>query len=228
MSQNLARITHQADQLYALRASLANVRASIEVLHTAAQPFDPAVTWRLARAYFFLGQEALDKGEALAWHKRGATVCRRAVRDKQRASVENHFWYGVNLALQANLESPPLIALHHALQAKRALQQAVNLDASYHAAGPLRVLARLQHKLPPIFGGGKERARDNFERAIQIDPTNTVTRLYFAEMLLDVGDTPHAITQLETLLTLPDDPTWKFEIERDRCKAIEMLEEFIH
>jgi uncharacterized membrane-anchored protein len=142
----------------------------------------------------------------------------------QPERVEGHFWLGVNLALLAQVENP-LKALPHALHARRSLTRAARLDSAYHAAGPLRVLARLQHKLPRLLGGGIKSARSNFERAIKIAPANTVTRLYFAEMFSEIGDTARAREQLQAILNAPPDPEWSFESARDRKIACKMLDE---
>ena len=214
-------IINRADAFYDARGQLENVRASVEMLQSdeCANAYEAA--WRLGRALFFLGQEAESRREARAYHTRGATACERAVELKP-SHVEGHFWLGVNLALLARLENP-FKALAHALRARRFLQRAVRLDQSYHAAGPLRVLARLQHKLPVLLGGGATRARANFERAISLAPANTVTRLYFAELLIEIGDTTRARKELESILNAPPDPAWAFESARDHRTAQEML-----
>jgi hypothetical protein len=87
------------------------------------------------------------------------------------------------------------------------------------------VLARLQHKLPRLLGGGKARAHANFERAIQFAPANTVTRLYFAEMLIEIGNRTRARLELEALLNTPHDPHWVYESARDREIARRLLDE---
>jgi hypothetical protein len=140
----------------------------------------------------------------------------------QAELVEGHFWLGVNLALLARLELPTK-AVAQILEAKRALLRAIAIDASYHAAGSLRVLARLQHHLPRVLGGGVAQARANFERAIDIAPANTVTRIYFAELLLKIGEIDRARSELEVVLAAPPDPDWAFEIQRDQRLAEEMM-----
>jgi tetratricopeptide (TPR) repeat protein len=214
-------IINRADALYDARGQLENVRASVELLESDECANDYEASWRLGRALFFLGQEARSKEEARAYHLRGATACERAVELKP-SRVEGHFWLGVNLALLARLENS-LKVLGHALRARRFLQRAVRLNPGYHAAGPLRVLARLQHKLPGLLGGGTARARANFERAVNLAPANTVTRLYFAELLMEIGDTPRARKELESILNAPPDPAWAFESARDRRIAQQML-----
>jgi tetratricopeptide (TPR) repeat protein len=214
-------IINRADALYEARGQLENVRAGVELLQSDECVKNYEAAWRLGRALFFLGQEAGSKAEARAYHTRGAAACERAVELKP-SRVEGHFWLGVNLALLARLENS-FKALGHALRARRFLQRAVRLNPAYHAAGPLRVLARLQHKLPALLGGGQKRARANFESAINLAPANTVTRLYFAELLIEIGDTTRARKELESILNAPPDPAWAFESARDHRTAQRML-----
>jgi tetratricopeptide (TPR) repeat protein len=221
MKLSLEEIIKRADALYYERAHLENVRASVELLRSDECANNYEAAWRLGRALFFLGQETESEGEARARHSRGATACEQAVELKP-LRVEGHFWLGVNLALLARLENS-FKALGHALRARHFLQRAVRLDPAYHAAGPLRVLARLQHKLPRLLGGGQKRSRANFERAINLAPANTVTRLYFAELLMEIGDNPRARKELESILNAPPDPAWAFESARDREIAREMI-----
>jgi hypothetical protein len=225
MEQSLEEITRRADALYDMRGHPGNVRASVKLLEEAEDAEEYEAAWRLGRALFFLGQEAQSEDETRRSHLRGIRFSKRAAR-LQALRVEGHFWLGVNQALLAQTENP-LNALRHALSARRSLLRAVELDPAYHAAGPLRVLARLQHNLPRLLGGGTSRARANFERAIGLAPANTVTRLYFAEMLFETGDKESARAQLETLLNAPLNPHWAYESERDRKIAHKMLDEHL-
>jgi len=223
LQQMTPQVMARADELYARRADITNVSKSIEFLHKAeADCYEKG--WRLGRALFFLGQEAPDTKLARIFHVQGVEAGRRAVK-VQADRVEGHFWLGVNLALLAPLESPAK-AVAHALRARRALSKAITIDASYHSAGPLRVLARLEHKLPRLVGGGLAKAGAKFERAIGIAPANTVTRIYFAEFLLETGEIDRARSELETVLNTPLDPDWAFEIDRDQRLAREMIKRF--
>lgn len=222
MKISVAETTERADALYAAREHTQNVSLSAELLDAAlSRGFDYENAWRLGRALFFLGQEAQGDSQSRAFHARAVKMCELAAR-AEPARVEGHFWLGVNLALLAALENP-VSALPHAFRARRSLRRAVALDAGYHAAGPLRVLARLETKLPKWLGGGHARARADFEKALTLAPNNTVTRLYFAELLLETGDERSARLQLEALLAAPTDPAWAFERARDRRLAHAML-----
>jgi Tfp pilus assembly protein PilF len=110
-----------------------------------------------------------------------------------------------------------------ARRALRELRDAIRIDASYHGAGPLRVLARLQHKLPLLLGGGSRRALTNYRAAISLAPENTVTRIFFAEFLLESGERDLAREQLESVLKVSADSGWAFEIDRDQRIAKDML-----
>jgi hypothetical protein len=219
---SVQQIVERADELYAAREKIKNVRACVELLRSTLDEVDTfEIAWRLGRAFFFLGQEERGTATTLELHALGVDAGKRAVQAGPER-VEGHFWLGVNLALLARVEQP-LKAIAHALQAKRALNRAVTIDPAYHAAGPLRALARLQHKAPRWLGGGAVRARENYERAIAIAANNTVTRIYFAELLLEIGETESARAQLEAVTNAPFDPAWAFEIERDQKIARELL-----
>ena len=221
MQPTLKKIIERSDALYAARENLKNIHSCVALLKDLA-PTDYESGWRLGRCYFFLGQEAKSQEKSTAYFGQGIRASARAVR-LSPLRVEGHFWLGVNLALKAK-SSNVLFALGLAWLAKRSLRRAVRLDPSFHAAGPLRVLARLQHNLPLLVGGGRARARLNFERALELAPENSVTRIYFAEFLLDIGDKIKAKKQLEAILRQKPDPEWAFEIKRDRKLARELLE----
>ena len=217
-----SEIIKLADELYARRKDVQSVRANVAILLSrTARANDFEIQWRLSRAFFFLGQKAKDKTLSLSEHCQGIAFGEQAVAARPDR-VEGHFWLGVNLALRARWERCPA-AIRDALRSQRELQLAIHIDSSYHAAGPLRVLARLQQKLPRWLGGGAARARASYERAITLAEENTITRIYFAELLLNLGESELARKHLEFVLSVSEDPDWAFEIERDKRLAKEML-----
>src|SRR4051812_31303809 len=215
----------RADELYRARPDTASIVESVELLSPLATDNYEAA-WRLSRAFFFLGQEEGSALRAKEHHRHGILAGRRAV-SLAADRVEGHFWLGVNLALLAGREHV-FTALRNAISAKKALHEAARIDPSYHGAGPLRVLARLEHKLPRIAGGGMVRALDHYQKAVDLAPSNTVTRIYFAELLLDLGQTATAHAHLNAVINANnDDPDWTFEIERDRAIARSMLDRLV-
>jgi len=175
----------------------------------------------VGRALFFLGQEAADKESAFSTYCQGVVACEQAVATEPKR-VEGHFWLAVNLGLSAQMHRR-VLGIWKARRAMRESEQAIQIDSTYHGAGPLRVLARLQHKLPRLLGGGSDRARTNYKLALELAPENTVTRIYLAEMLLESGERDLAREQLNFVLNVSADPDWAFEIQRDKRIAKEML-----
>jgi uncharacterized protein (TIGR02996 family) len=212
----------RADELYSKRQQVENVRTNVELLQSVAQKVSEyEVDWRLGRAFFFLGQQAPEPATASLYYSHGIASCRRAA-SEAGGRVEGHFWLGVNLALSAQAKRS-FRGIQLALEARRELKRALAIDESYHGAGPLRVLARLEHKVPTLLGGGKPLARRHYERAIAIAPENTVTRIFFADLLLEMGDRNRAREQLEFVRSVKEDPDWTFEIGRDKELADHML-----
>lgn len=225
-THNAREITRELDRLYDLRDDAATtIFTSVRAIERYARrrTLDYDLLWRLSRAHFFLGQCAADteREEACAHHAAGARAGTLAAQHTN-ANVEGHFWAGVNLALRAQVErgwhTLPL-KLSLALRARIELRRAVRLDAGYHGAGPLRVLARLESKLPAPLGSVK-RAVENYERAVTLAPTNTVTRRYFAELLHDVGAQDKALVHLRAICDAPTCVRWKYETERDKRWAV--------
>ncbi len=213
----------QADELYRQRGEVGLVEESLALLSgVRSHPFKYAIEWRLSRAYFFLGQESASVAVTKDHHLKGIEAGERAVSSESKR-VEGHFWLGVNLGLAA-ANNRSFGSARFALRAMTQLKTAIAIDETYHGAGPLRVLARLGQRLPWWLGGDKEQSVRNYERAIALAPTNTVSRIYYAELLADFGQLDRAREQLEFVIATPLDPEWIFENKRDKRLAEELLE----
>jgi len=221
-TEDLLSAVSRADELYNHRGRPEAVRESVMILSGArggAKLYE--VQWRLSRAMFFLGQQAETAAEKLQLHGSASDAGALAV-TLNPARVEGHFWMGVNLALYAESARPPR-GIRAILRARSELKRAVEIAESYHDAGPLRVLARLEHKAPRILGGSRKRSRVRFDRALTLAPGNSVTLLYAAELALDEGDQERAAGLLERVIASPPDPEWEFENARDRETARALL-----
>jgi hypothetical protein len=141
----LLAVVGRADELYHQRAEGGSVRESVMVLSGAIGGADRyEIQWRLARALFFLGQEAGAKESSKQLYAAGIGAGDRAV-ELNIDRVEGHFWVGVNLALFAETNGGirGVRALRRALLE---LNRAIEINERYHDAGPLRVLGRLLTK----------------------------------------------------------------------------------
>ncbi|HEX8090753.1 MAG TPA: TRAP transporter TatT component family protein, partial [Blastocatellia bacterium] len=129
--------------------------------------------------------------------------------------VEGHFWAGVNLALFAE-SNGGIRGARAVLWARGELKMAARISETYHDAGPLRVLGRLEHKAPRLLGGSLRRGQQYLDRALEIAPQNSVTLMYAAELLIDRGDRARAATLLDKIVSGPVDPEWEYENMRDQ------------
>ena len=223
-TEDLLAAVSRADELYNNRVRSEAVRESVMILSGARGGKNLyEVQWRLSRAMFFLGQQAESAREKLQLHGSAGDAGALAV-SLNPARVEGHFWTGVNLALYAESARPPR-GIRAILRARLELTRAAEIAEGYHGAGPLRVLARLEHKAPGILGGNRKRSRARFDRALSIAPDNSVTLLYAAELAIDDGDRTRAVDFLERIIASPPDPEWEFENARDRQSAMRLLEE---
>jgi tetratricopeptide (TPR) repeat protein len=222
-TDELLAVVGRADDLYRQRARPGSVRESVMVL-SGARNGDGRyeVQWRLARALFFLGQEADSRGAKRQLHAAGVNAGERAI-GLSPERVEGHFWVGVNLAMFAE-SNGGIRGARALLWARSELKLAAKVNESYHDAGPLRVLGRIEHKAPKLLGGNRKRSRQCFDRALQIAPQNTVTLLYAAELAIDDGDRDRAISLLEQIIQSPVSLEWEFENRRDRELARALIE----
>jgi hypothetical protein len=229
-------ISNLADELYRHRAEPGAVEQSVSMLagspeseqdYESKQNYeseqDYEAQWRLARALFFIGQQAEARDSKWRLHGAAIDAGERATRLGPER-VEGHFWLGVNLALYAEASSG-LSAARAVLRARAALRRAARISESYHGAGPLRVLARLEHKAPWFIGGSRKRSRCYFDRALALAPSNTVTLVYAAELAMDDGEQSRARALLERVTAGEIDPEWEFENRRDRSLARSLLEQ---
>lgn len=221
---DIVSVLSLADELYTDRARPDAVKESITMLASLSGGASRyGAQWRLARALFFLGQQASARGTKRQLHAAAVGVGERAVALNSNR-VEGHFWLGVNLALLAEA-SGGVKAAHSILRARSELRRAAAISEAYHDAGPLRVLGRLEHKAPWFLGGSRKRSREYFDRALAIAPANSVTMYYAAELARDCGQRQRAIDMLEELASLPVNQAWQFENERDRELARSMLKQ---
>jgi hypothetical protein len=221
-TDDLLAVVGRADELYCQRSQAGAVRESVMVLSGARGGIDRyEVQWRLARALFFLGQQAESSNSSRQLYSAGIGAGERAVA-LNAERVEGHFWVGVNLALfaEANRGIRGLRALRWA---RLELKRAAAISESYHDAGPLRVLGRLEHRAPKILGGSLKRSRQLFDRALEIAPTNSVTLIYAAELAIENRESDRALSLLQRVIEMPIDVGWEFENKRDRELARSLL-----
>lgn len=184
---------------------------------------DYELLWRCSRAYFHLGREALSKDKKLAFYNRAVEMGKRAVEVKNDRP-EGHFWLGISIAAVGET-SGILKSLGSVKDVKREMEQVVAIDDSYEEGGAYRILGRLDHKVPWLFGGRKSRSHEYYQNAMAIAPDNTYTHLFLAELLVDEDKTEEARKELEFILSVNNNPKWAYDIKVNKAKARRLLKE---
>lgn len=184
---------------------------------------DYELLWRCSRAYFHLGREAKTKDKRLELYRKAVEMGKRAV-EVQNDRPEGHFWLGISIAAVGET-SGILKSLRSVKDVKREMQQVIAIDDSYEEGGAYRILGRIDHKVPWLFGGRKSRSHKYYEKALSIAPDNTYTHLFLAELLIDEGKLDEARRELEFVLNAGNRPAWAYDIRVNKEKAQKLLEE---
>ena len=96
---------------------------------------------------------------------------------------------------------------------RKAMTVVLQENERFYFGGPHRSLGRLYHQAPgwPISIGKKGKAMDHLERAVQIGPSFFHNRIFFAELLIDVGKKKQAREHLDFIIETPVNPDHKIE-----------------
>ena len=65
------------------------------------------------------------------------------------------------------------------------LKKAAELDPAFGGGAPYRILATITDALPAMLGGGKKRAREEIEQAIEAAPEEPLNYEFLADLLAD-------------------------------------------
>ncbi len=220
---NLPAKIQQAEQLYAEREDLSKVETAInllnEVLTEDPKSFEAAT--RLAEYYYFLGKRA-PQSQRLDILQHGIDVSRKVI-ELQPGRPDGYFWLATNLGIYGETKGL-FSSMGQRKEVRANFQKAAQLDETFYGGGPLRGLGRWDYRVPGWLGGDKKRSAQELQRALQIAPGNSLTKLYLAETLLDLGKKQEARKQLEEILTMTPDPRWAVEHKENLQEAKGLLQ----
>jgi hypothetical protein len=178
----------------------------------------------LAEINFWLGEQATDAGDKIAFYEEGVG-CGEAGVGIDENSVEANFWLAVNRGAFGQ-EKGVMQSLALVQPIKKAAERAAEIDGGYFYGGPHRVLGRLYHKAPgfPISIGSLKKSIEHLEKAVERGPKFYLNRLFLAEAYLSDRDRAKAREQLEWILTAPLNENHEREDEDYKRQARELLE----
>jgi len=121
--------------------------------------------------------------------------------------AEPMVWQGIVLSSQAGAKGG-LGALSLAKQARRVLEASLRIDATALAGSAHTSLGTLYQKVPgfPVGFGDDKKARKHLETALKLNPAGIDPNFFYAEFLLDEGETALAIKHLKIAQAAPSRP----------------------
>jgi Tfp pilus assembly protein PilF len=130
-----------------------------------------------------------------------------ALSASQPGRAEPMVWHGIALASQAGTKGG-LGALPLAKQARSVLESSLKIDAAALSGSAHTSLGTLYHKVPgfPVGFGDDKKARKHLETALKLNPTGIDPNFFYAEFLLDEGETALAIKHLKIAQAAPSRP----------------------
>ena len=130
-----------------------------------------------------------------------------ALASSQPGRAEPMVWHGIALSSQAGAKGG-LGALSLAKEARSVLEASLKIDATALAGSAHTSLGTLYHKVPgfPIGFGDDKKARKHLEAALKLNPTGIDPNFFYAEFLLDKGETALAIKHLKLAQAAPARP----------------------
>ena len=139
--------------------------------------------------------------------------------------AEALIWDGIVESTWAGA-SGGLSALRHAKQARRQFEAALKIDASALDGSAYTSLGTLYHKVPgfPIGFGSKKKARQYLQKALELNPEGIDANFFYAEYLLDQGESAAAREHLQRGLRASDRPGRQLADEGRRAEIRSLLD----
>jgi tetratricopeptide (TPR) repeat protein len=210
------------DALYRDRENLASARqaASIWEARLKEDPRDFESTWKLARAYYWLGGHG-SQAERRRDLERGVTAGEQAILvEKDRP--EGYFWKAANMgALAESFGLRQGIRYRGAI--KDALLTVLRIDPAYQQGSADRALGRWYDKVPGLFGGSKQKAEEHLRKSLTYNANSHASRFFLAETLFEMDRDAEAIEELKKVIAAPLTPGWEPEDREFKKKAEDLL-----
>ncbi|MDQ1354338.1 MAG: hypothetical protein QG657_4647 [Acidobacteriota bacterium] len=227
-SSDTVELILAADQLYQERGDLNKAYHAYEKYKEVLKvnPNEYEALWKAVRTAFYilevLKNDRIERrepivNEAIKFAKQAVAV--------NPGGVEGHLWLGVIYTKYGEVKGV-LKALFLVRPTKKEMYKVIEINDTYEGAGAYVVLGRVFAKVPGLFGGSNNKAREFYEKARKMCSTNTLNLLYMAENYWEMKEKALAIKTLEDLLAMEPDPRWAPETQMHKHDAGKLLEEF--
>lgn len=214
----------EADTLYDQREDLNKVRGACALLRQA-QTDDNGnyeATWKLSRAYYYLGAHTDNDNERDEAFKNGITFGRAAVQ-LQDGKPEGHFWLGANFGGDA--ENSTLAGLANVEEIRREMETVIRLDEGFQSGSAYLGLGKLYLGAPRVLGGDTQKAIEYLEKGLRFGSDNALLRAALAEAYHSAKRDADARKQIEFIQQMKPDPKFVAEYHEALADTKKLSEE---
>jgi tetratricopeptide (TPR) repeat protein len=211
------------DALYRQRENLSSAQQAADIWsqRLKADSADFEAAWKLARANYWLGGHA-PQADRKSRLEAGIAAGRAAIA-AQPQRPEGYFWLAANMGTLA--ESFGLRqGIKYRGEIRDNLQTVLKLDPAFQHGSADRALGRWYHKVPGLFGGSRKKAEEYLRRSLTYNPNSIISRLFLAEVLLDMDRRAEALAELQKVMELPLDPEWEPEDREFKTQGQKLLQ----
>jgi len=215
-----------AEQARALVASYHEDPTTIErardLLEAAlARERQPDTLVTLSFVYFLIGEvRATTADDKLAAYDKGREIGKRAVELAPR-NPEAHVWYGINTGRWGQTKGI-MRSLFLLPTVREEVDATLALDPRNLRA--LALSGNVFFEVPRIAGGDREKAEQQFRKALEIDPHFTVARIDLARVLIATGRQADARRELQRVIDERQPNSIADWTVKDLPRARELLE----
>jgi tetratricopeptide (TPR) repeat protein len=175
----------------------------------------------LSYVYFLEGDvRAKTADDKLAAYDRGREMGKRAV-ELAPKNPEAHVWYGINTG-RWGLTKGVMRSLFLLPTVREEVEATLALDPKNLRA--LALSGNVYLEVPGLFGGDKDKAEQQFRRALELDPRFTVARVDLGRVLIARGRYADARQELQRVIDEKSPSNLADWTVKDLPRARELLE----
>ena len=213
----------QADQLYAQRADLMQLREGVVLLRQAVtiDPGNYDASWKLAKFNFYLATHTDNNDERKKAFDEGIAAGKEAVA-LQPGKPDGHFWLGA--VYGAGAQRSVLEGLASVGDIRHEMETVLQLDEGYQDGSAYMVLGLVYLNEPVIAGGDPKKAVELMEKGLRFGEGNAFLHLHLAEAYLKAERPADARRQIDAILSMKPDQNYLPEYNEAVTEARKLSE----
>jgi tetratricopeptide (TPR) repeat protein len=223
-AQETKTLVQQGDDLYAHRGDLAKAKEALAKYQAALAAAEDvySASWRLARVKYWIGDHTADNTAKKQIFQEGIDHAKKAI-ELGPNKVEGHFWLGVCYGVYGEAKGV-LKSLGLVKPIKEEMRRVLEIEPAYDKGGADRILGRVFHEVPGLFGGSEKKSLGHLLKAVEYGPRVGLNLLYLADTYISLDQIDKARQTLEYILTMEPEPELIPETTEERVQARQKLE----